>query len=285
MKYLPIIFVALLAFACSRVPSGVIDQDDMAYVLADMYMAESYVEQNYNDYNTDSARRMLKQSVLAKYDYETADFDSSLMWYGMHSDIYMKVNDRVMEILKERDRDLGSAILQSNSSFSGDSVDVWSGARYALFNRRMPSYYVSFEIDADENQEAGDVYSWRVKSDDEKVRSFRWVMLAQYSDSTYDYLNTMTSMSGLNEALFATDSTKDIVALRGYFEPVIDGEGKFKGDKSYSGSIWVDSISLIRKRVNPEEYSLQRSRLSKLKPLPRIKHIVSATDTLTSVSD
>ena len=270
--------VAALALACTRVPSGVIAQDDMAYVLADMYMAESYVDQNYQEFSTDSARRLLKQSVLAKYGYVSADFDSSLMWYGMHSDIYMKVNDRVIEILKQRDKEIGSAIMQSNASFAGDSVDVWSGARYAMVHRRLPSRFVSFEIGEDDNQESGDTYSWRVKMEDANAKSIRWVMLAQYTDSSYDYLNTVTSAKGWNEAFLATDSSKTIKSLKGYFEPMLENSGK---DIPADYAVWIDSISLIRKRVNPEEYGVQRSRLHILKELkPVKKKRIVHTDTI-----
>lgn len=271
MKYLAYIFLTLIVLACTHVPSGVIGQDEFAYVLADMYTAESYVDQNYNEFNTDSARRLLKQSVLAKYGYESADFDSSLMWYGKHSDVYLKVNDQVVEILKKRDREIGSAISQSESSFFGDSVDVWSGSRYAVIHGRFPSKFVSFEMGADENQNPGDTYTWRVKLDDSDVSSIRWVILAQYNDSTSDYLNTTTSTLGWNEVRFTTDSTKTIKAFKGYFEPLSEHRSASSENHKTNRNIWIDSISLIRKRVNPETYSMDRSRLNTLKELSRKK--------------
>lgn len=97
----------------------------MAGMLADMYMAESLVEMHHSDFTSDSARRVLRQSVYAKYGVSAQEFDSSLMWYGQHFDTYMKVNERTVEILNERDKKLGSAILATNTSFFGDSVDVW----------------------------------------------------------------------------------------------------------------------------------------------------------------
>lgn len=268
MKYLAYILLIFIVLACTNVPSGVMSQNDFANVLADMYVAESYVDHNYNDFHSDSSRRLLKQSVLAKYGYESADFDSTLMWYGMHADLYLKVNDKVMEILKERDREIGSAISQSAASFFGDSVDVWSGARYAIIHNRFPSKFVSFEMGADDNQEPGDSYTWRVKLDDQNVSSIRWVILVQYNDSTSEYLNTTSSTLSWNEVRFATDSTKSVKALRGYLEPLIENRSS-SSDNKKNQLIWLDSISLIRKRVNTETYSMDRSRLNALKELTR----------------
>ena len=130
---------------------------------------------------------------------------------------------------------------------------------------------MSFEMGADDNQEPGDTYTWRVKLDDSDVSSIRWVILAQYNDSTSDYLNTTTSTLGWNEVRFTTDSTKTIKAFKGYFEPLSEHGNLSNGNSKTNRPIWIDSISLIRRRVNPDMYSMDRSRLNVLKELSRKK--------------
>lgn len=246
-----------LSVACTRTPSHVIDPDDMAEVLADMYIAESVVDLNRHQYVTDSSRRLLKQSVLAMHGYDSEDFDTSMVWYGHNYSEYVDVYDRTIKILEKKSAQAGTALMEANASFYGDSVDIWSGAPFLKINRRIPSGFVRFKIEGDENSEPGDIYSWRVKLVDDQARSVRWFMLANYSDSTTEYLNSSTSSMGWNEMTFVTDSTRTLEDMSGYFEIVPDREL----DLNKVNDIWLDSISLVRKRVNPEIYSTNRYRL------------------------
>lgn len=229
----------------------------MAEVLADLYIAESVVEMNRHQYTSDSSRRLLKQSVLARHGYTTEDFDTSMVWYGHNYSIYNDVSDHAIEILEKRSAEAGTALMEANASFYGDSVDIWGASRYALINRRVPSRYIKFDIECDENSELGDIYTWRVKLFDDMARSVRWFMLANYSDSTTEYLSSTTSSMGWNEISFFTDSTRTLNDISGYFEIITDRDleaGKIK-------DIWLDSISLVRKRVNPDGYEMNRYRL------------------------
>lgn len=256
--YIVISIVAIfLATACSRTPSNVISPDDMAEVMADMYIAESVVEMNRHQYVSDSSRRLLRQSVLEHHGFTSADFDTSMVWYGHNYSSYLDVCDRTIEILQKKSDQAGTALMEANVSFFGDSVDIWSGSPYLRINNRIPSRYVKFGIDSDENSEAGDIYTWRVKLVDDQARSVRWFMLANYSDSTTEYLNSTTSAMGWNEMTFITDSTRTLQELSGYFEIIIDRDI----DKQKLNDIWIDSISLVRKRVNPDMYDTNRYRL------------------------
>ncbi|MDE6691911.1 MAG: DUF4296 domain-containing protein [Muribaculaceae bacterium] len=243
--------------ACGRTPSHVIGPDDMAEVMADMYIAESVVDMNRHLYSTDSSRRMLKQSVLAKHGYTIDDFDTSMVWYGHHYSDYIAVYDNTIKILEERGSQAGSALIEANASYYGDSVDIWSGSSFLKINRRLPSKYVKFEIECDENSEPGDIYTWRAKLVDDMARSVRWFMLASYSDSTCEYLNSSTSSMGWNEMSLVTDSTRTLTDISGYFEIVLDREM----DMNKINDIWIDSISLVRKRMNPDIYETNRYRL------------------------
>lgn len=229
----------------------------MAEVLADMYIAESVVDMNRHQYVTDSSRRLLKQSVLARHGYTSDDFDTSMVWYGHNYTKYVDVFDRTIEILEDKSAKAGSALLEANATFYGDSVDIWGGSPYLKINKRIPTKYVKFNVEADENSEPGDMYTWRVKLVDDQARSVRWFMLANYSDSTNEYLNSSSSSMGWNEMTFVTDSTRELSDISGYFEIVLDREV----DTEKINDIWLDSISLVRKRVNPEIYSTNRYRL------------------------
>lgn len=229
----------------------------MSEILADMFIAESVADMNRHQYTSDSSRRLLKQAVLAAHGYSSEDFDTSLVWYGHNYSTYNDVYDRTIEILEEKSAEAGTALIQANATFYGDSVDIWSGSKYAVVNRRVPSKYIKFGLECDENSEPGDFYTWRVKLIDDMSRSVRWFMLANYSDSTTEYLNSTTSSMGWNEMMFVTDSTRTLTDISGYFEIIIDRDIQEQKVKD----IWLDSISLIRKRVNPEVYDMNRYKL------------------------
>lgn len=229
----------------------------MAEVLADIYIAESVVDMNRHKYVTDSSRRVLKQSVLAAHGYTSEDFDTSMVWYGHNYSTYNEVFDRTIEILEKKSAEAGSALVEANASFYGDSVDIWNASRYALINHRIPSKFIKFRVERDENSEPGDIYTWRVKAIDDKVLSVRWYMLANYSDSTSEYLNSSSSSIGWNEITFVTDSSRTLDDISGYFEIVLDNNR----DATKNYDVWLDSISLVRKRVNAEVYDMNRYKL------------------------
>ncbi|MDE6826066.1 MAG: DUF4296 domain-containing protein, partial [Paramuribaculum sp.] len=85
-----ILLTALSAVAggCNPAPDGVLSPDEMAEVLADIHIGESVSETERRVFNNDSIRRVLKQSILMKHGLNSETFDSSLMWYGQHIDLY-----------------------------------------------------------------------------------------------------------------------------------------------------------------------------------------------------
>lgn len=124
--------------ACNSTPDGVIPDDEMAELMADIHTAESVVDTERRVFATDSMRRLLKQSVIARYGYTMADFDSSLSYYGRNIDLYAKLYEDVITILDERiaeaesrsATDIAGGRQGSTSdldfSVDGDSVDVWA---------------------------------------------------------------------------------------------------------------------------------------------------------------
>lgn len=269
LVYIALIVVIMVSVACNRVPKAVIQPDDMSELLADLHVAEVVVDQNHGIYREDSTRILLRQSVFAKHGVTAADFDTSLVWYGHNLDKYLEVYDDAISILEKRNRALGTAIVQSAVSLAGDSVDIWPGTRYVRLSNLLPSHFITFNIPHDENWEVGDVYTWRLKLVDQGIRSVRWNVLAEYEDSTFDWLSSMTSTRGWNEIIFATDSTRSMTNMRGFIEFVIDDtmdEKTAAKQNLKSREYWVDSISLIRKRINPALYT-QRYRIRNYRKL------------------
>lgn len=238
------ISIALLLWGCSKVPSGVIKPDDMAALLADVHTAEAVVDMNYSDYDTDSLKLVLRQSVYIRHGVNTAQVDSSIAWYGRHMGMYMDVYDRTIEILEHRLIETGNRIAADNAlSIAGDSVDVWPNPRFLSINDRLPSRIISFSFGSDPNWEKGDAYTWRAKIFNID-QSAEWLLGVEYDDGSVEWLNDSPDESGWKDITLQTDSSLTAVRLFGYMS-VVNRSGT---------DLRLDSISLVRKRLVPETY-------------------------------
>ncbi len=247
-----IVGLALGLTGCSKRPSYVLSPNKMAQVMADLHIGEAVVENNHAAFSTDSAKMALKQSIFARNGIDQQKFDTSMVWYAHNMDKYMDVCDREIKLLEKRNANAGTLILEMAMSMGGDSVDVWGGSRYAVISDRFPTKSLSFDIKLDENMDSGDYYIWRMKLVDADGAQVQWTMLANYADSTCDYLSTNTATRGWNEMSFYTDSTRQIERLRGLVSP----------SSPTNKVIYIDSIQLIRKRVDRQKYnSRYRQRL------------------------
>lgn len=240
---------AMATAACTHVPSGVISPDDMASLLADIHTAESVVEMNYSEYASDSARKALRQAVLAKHGVDRATFDTSLVWYGSHLKEYREIYDETEKILQKRiDKSDAVASAATQVYVSGDSVDVWSRSRRYIYMPGASTNVLTFNIKADSNSKNGDSYTWRGKFMNNSFGGY-WSVAASYSDGSTDILQGQFGGDGWQSITFYTDSTRVLRNIYGTLEILRPAEG----------SLYLDSLQLIRKRVDPYTY-VQRYR-------------------------
>lgn len=256
-RYIVLALAGLLAASCSKVPSYVIQPDEMASLLADIHVGESVIDLNRQLYRTDSTKMLLKQSVLARHGVSQHDLDTSMEWYGHNISFYMDVYDKTIEILERRISETGNRIAAENISVAGDSVDVWPAAIMLAVSRLSPSRYITFSLQKDENWERGDSYTWRAKFTNSPEMSV-WGIMADYTDGTTEYITADVSGDGWREISFVADSTKDARRVYGYLN--VDGRP--------GTTLWADSIMLIRNRLQPDKY---RHRFQQLKLVPKNK--------------
>ena len=242
-KYIPLFLLLSLAVACSKVPGYVIPPNEMAGILADIHVGEAVIELNRTDYRTDSAKMVMLQSVLAKHNVSKHDLDTSFNWYGHNISYYMEVYDKTIDLLERRVAETGNRIAAENISIAGDSVDVWNSAPFITFNNMSPSRFVTFSLNADENWERGDSYTWRAKFTNNTENSI-WGIMADYDDGSMEIFTSELSGDGWRELRFFSDSTKTATRVYGYIN------AKPRG----MTSIWADSLMLIRNRLDQESY-------------------------------
>lgn len=232
--------------SCNSTPSGIIPKGKMSEVLADVHTAEAVGNVSSQDYSSDSAKLALKMAVFKKHGVTSEQFDSSLVWYAHNIGKYIEVYDDALEILRDRSQSVGTMLVQAAVSMAGDSVDVWPASKHLVLSPRLPSKRVGFDLPYDENWEKGDMYSFRAKVAEGEGTAFEWVFVADYDDKTVETYETTgtANVNGWNEITFVTDSTKQLQRLRGYFYPKNEDRSVY----------WIDSISLLRKRLDPARY-------------------------------
>ncbi len=242
LKAMPL--ALLFVISCKGVPDNVIGPEDMSQIMADIHMAESVVEMNGAKYATDSARMALKQSIVMRRGYTMAQLDTSFMWYGAHLKEYDKVYDRTLEILEERLTQVNAVSTGGATvAVAGDSVDVWSASRGFAIGNNSASTITNFILTSDANWKSGDAYTWRAKFANNQLPA-NWSIVVDYTDGTIEYLNAQFSGDGWKELTFFVDSTRVARRISGtlYLEP------------SKTSSVYVDSMQLVRNRLNPKLY-------------------------------
>ncbi len=238
-----IVLLIMIVIGCNSTPDYVIPPEKMARVLADIHIGESVAEINRSDYREDSLKKALKQSIYIKHGITAEDVDTSFVWYGHHIEEYIKVYDQVIEILEKDIKHIGTLADDVQITVAGDSADAWNGIRHYILSHESPNEYISFSINKDDNWDKGDRYQWQMKMFNNRSL-LSWSLFADYEDGTTEYCNEIGKGEGWNEISLIADSTK--VATRIY--------GVARVDLVPGERVFIDSISLIRTRLNPVGY-------------------------------
>ena len=253
--------LATILSGCKRVPGYVIAPGDMAEIMADIHIAETVVENNYNDYASDSVKMLLKQSVLAGHSYTLEQFDTSLVWYGANLPVYNEVYESTVSILEDRLAKAGAELQVEIPT--GDSIDIWNQRRFLIIRPTLPSKNIFYDIKDDDEWKEGDIFILRAKFANSSSSNV-WTMAAEYQDGSFEHFTSKFSGDGWHEMAFYSDSLK--LADRFY------GALSFN---TQNAVMIVDSIQLVRKPFDRSAYSRryrQRSYdLSKIitnQPLP-----------------
>lgn len=93
---------ALLLMSCDKTPRGVMSVNAMADLIVDLHLADAYIDSHNNEFQSDSSRMVMKQSVFKKHGITQQDYDSSLVWYAHNMEDYVKAYDKAVGKLKER---------------------------------------------------------------------------------------------------------------------------------------------------------------------------------------
>lgn len=156
---LPLLLV--LAGCKPQVPSQYIQPDDMEDLLYDWHLARALASINdEGGGSTDYEERLYFLAVLKKYGVSEADFDSSMVYYYSHADqmaaIYRKIEER-MDMAAQK-IGAGTGMRMETYGTTGDTANVWNGARSKVLTTRPLANRLDFHIKADTTYHANDMF-------------------------------------------------------------------------------------------------------------------------------
>lgn len=239
-RYGVVLLLGAWVAACSKVPDGILSEKKMQAVQVDMQLAEAMINLDGKAFPDNAHKEALYQSVFRKYGITQAEYDSSLVWYGRHLDIYMKVYDRVLADLNRRQQALGDVQASAAPVSQQDSVDIWprrASLRLepgALFNG------VTFDIKPETNYSSGSsfvlgVHVWGIHKGLACKPEIR--ISADQGDTTVTVHDKLLR-DGYHETVLKTVSTKQVRRVYGHI--FLNNAGS-----SYH-KVYLDSLNLMK---------------------------------------
>lgn len=262
--------LATLVASCSSTPDNVLSKSDMADLLVDINIGESVTEMNFREYDNDSVKKVLRQSILSAHGVTSEEYDRSIEWYGHNIEKYQEVYEEVIHRLEKRiaeekvngSRDDGQQaavpVVAEQSSFEGDSIDVWTQPRSYVFAQNISSEYVTFNLARDANSKAGDVYTLQFKALNSN-RPIKCAIVATYDNATTDIATNdglsfgeETGQTDYQTVTLRTSPNKTAAKVFGFIYVRTVGPERVR----------IGDISLVRSRFSAEEYEKLNNQIS-----------------------
>ncbi len=275
---LPVIVLALSLMSCDRTPRGVMSVNAMADLIADLQLAEAYMDAHISDFQTDSSKQVLKQSVFMKHGITQQDYDSSLVWYAHNMEDYVKAHDKALGKLKSRYDKLDKAHGQPENSIEseivtgepthnpvpnpnlshprsgmphhklstdtkGDSADLWQGRRSYILTQGSKRGFIPFDILPDPNRRPGDRYQLGYKLT-RGGNEFKVCLTVDYADGGTAQITRGTNSDGWVYIDLQSDTTRQVRRIYGYVSY----------DIKRGHVACVDSLMLMRTHLSQSNY-------------------------------
>lgn len=234
-----ILLSAFLFADCSRRPKEILSEKKMVSLMADMQLAEAYINTTgRHTYNSDE-RYELGNRVLAAHGVTREELDTTLAWYGRNMDDYSNLYAAVdKEILKKRKRLLADD--DNNHSFN-DDADLWPFSRHGVISSLGNSDAFILSINAPE-LDKGEVLEWSMHITNPV--QITGVLGVEYEDGSGDaVVNIFTGRPKL-EMHLQTDTGRTV--RRVY--------GTLSAKEKNSLPVHADSIMLVRLPFDSVEY-------------------------------
>ncbi len=226
----------LLVVSCNKRPKGVLSDDEMVGLIADMQVAEVYMQQHNSGYYNDSVRDSAVQWALDKHGLSKADFDSTMTWYGRNIDDYLNLFGKVdAELAKRQNKAIGET--EKNLV----SADLWPYSRHIMISENSPSNGLAFSLPLNDLSK-GERITWKMRL--RGLPSGNVLLGVDYDNGTSSYMYQSPNGNSKIDMTLQTDSSYNVKRVFGYV--------RVKEDHSLP--VWIDSIALQRIPIDSTEY-------------------------------
>lgn len=245
-----VVAVGILGACKPGVPRGVVKPGDMEEILYDYYIARSMATQGDD---VAFKQRAYRLAVLKKHGVTEAEFDSSLVYYYTHSEEFAKVYSAVQRRLEGEAQAVGASAGEMNKYASlgatGDTAEIWNGARRALLLPIPPYNRMDFRLEADSSYRRGDSFQLILRASFMYQSGTRdgivYVAVDYEGDSTATY-NRRINMGDEYKLFIPANHEADIKAIRGF---VYLGNGLTQSP--LQKLMFIDGVQLVR--FHPQE--------------------------------
>lgn len=231
-----IVLTLLLGAGCNKRPKGVLSDDEMVGLIADMQIAEVYMQQHNSGYYNDSIRDSAVQWALDKHGLSKADFDSTMTWYGRNIDDYLNLFGKVdAELAKRQNRAIGET--EKNLV----STDLWPYSRHILISENAPSNGLAFSLPLNDIPK-GERITWKMRL--KGLSSGNVLLGVDYDNGMSSYTYQTQNGNSKIDLTLQTDTAYNVKRVFGYMRTKED----------HSLPIWIDSIALQQLPLDSTEY-------------------------------
>ncbi len=271
-----LLMLTLSLLSCDRTPGGVMSVNQMSDLIVDLQLAEAYIDSHIGDFQDDSSKMVIKQSIFKKHGITQQDYDSSMVWYAHNMEDYTKAYDKAVGKLKERydkldkgGNDVPGEMMAGpagepthdatprqklkevklkhpkhlNTDIKGDSADLWRGKRNYTLAQGAQRGFITFDFAPDANKQPGDRYQLAYKL----LRGgneFKVCLSVDYTDGATSQITRSTNSDGWVEIDVQSDTTRQVRRIYGYVSY----------DMKRGHTAFVDSLSLMRTHLSHSNY-------------------------------
>ncbi len=274
--HLSLLILILSLLSCGKTPGGVLTMNEMADLIADLQLADAYIETHINEFESDSSKMVIKQSVFKKHGITQQDYDSSLVWYAHNMEDYVKAYDKAAKKLQQRydklskgnggndqmqdlaesgapqmgqptrnahPASLGLKKRKLGTDINADSIDLWQGQRSYMLAQGDKRGFITFDLRPDAGKKPGDRYQLAYKLN-RGGNEFKVSLNVDYIDGGTAQITRGTNSDGWVIIDVQSDTARQVRRIFGYVSYDIK-----RGHTAY-----VDSLSLMRTHMNTSNY-------------------------------
>lgn len=237
MRKIPaILFLLVMVFcSCVRRPAGILSDKEMASLVADIKIAEAYMQTSGMGTVSQSREKILNY-ILDKHGLTREEFDANMKWYAQNTDAYYEMSD-----LAEKEINKKKKKVSGKKSIEVETSDLWPYPRMSYISMLSGSDSFDFSIPTSDVQK-GQRINLKFKANN--PASGNAILGVEYDDGLRAFVTRTIHSSKKIDLILQTDTSKTVTRIY----------GNFMVANQRSLPLWLDSIYLQVQPFDSTQY-------------------------------